>query len=186
MSRRIKKNKTSLDLEKIISETILEVFDTKIETPFKEVYYDDYIAYEFKTNSGTSYDLEFHYSNEYGETILSGGKTLNDVLNTDEKLIDCFDISFTLSSVEDKDDPEQFEAESNRHEQFELFGRIAYIVDKLTYKYKKIRLFVIGAAKRNRLNIYKKMFENIFSDRFDLYIRESIHHFGQSLFIIRK
>ena len=186
MSRKIKKNKTSVDLKKIINETILEVFDSKIKTPFKEVYYDDYIAYEFKTSSGTSYDLEFHYSDEYGETILSGVKTLNDILNTDDNLIDCFDISFTLSSVEDKDDPEQFEVESNKHEQFELFGRIAYIVDKLSHKHKKIRLFVIGAAGRNRLNIYKKMFENLFSQRFDLYITESRHHLSQSLFIIRK
>lgn len=187
MSRRIKKHKTTIDLKKIINESILEVFDSKIQTSFKEVNYGKYIAYEFKTSSGTSYDLEFHYSDEHGDTPLSGGKTLKEVLNTDEDLIDCFDIAFTLSFVKDKDNPDEFEIDSNKHEQFELFGRIAYIIDKLSKKYKQTRLFVIGPARRNRLDIYKKIFENIFSKNFDLYLGKSQHHYlNESLFIIRK
>jgi len=41
MSRRIKKHKTTIDLKKIINESILEVFDSKIQTSFKEVNYGD-------------------------------------------------------------------------------------------------------------------------------------------------
>jgi hypothetical protein len=186
MSRPKKLNKKEIGLENLINETILEVFNSKIETQFKEVTYGNYIAYEFKTNSGTSYDLEFHHTQEYSDTKLNGVETLGEILNTNEEMINCFDIAFSTSNIIDKNNPDEYEKETNKQEQFELFGRISYIVSIIVEKYKKIKVFVIGAAKRNKSEIYKAIFENQFKDKFDLYYGESQNHEGMSLFIIRK
>ncbi len=186
MARRIKKNRTLVDLKNIINEAILEVFDSKTKTDFKEVHYGDYIAYEFQTSTGTSYDLEFHYSKELSNTVLNNDKKLKEILNTNERIVNCFDIAFTLSSVEDKSNPIEFELDTNKNEQIEVFSRIAYVIDVLIKKYKKNKLFVVGGARRNLQNVYKRIFENLFSDRFDLYFGKSIHHPSDSLFIIRK
>lgn len=187
MSRPIKRNKINLNLISLITSELNEIFNRKLETPFKEVHYDDYIAYEFKTNSGTSYDLEFHYSEELLDTELNNSNiTLGNVIKGNGRTVDCFDIAFSISNVVNKNNPDEFELETNKHEQFELFSRIAYIVDIVSQKYNKVKVFVVGSARRNRLEIYKKIFENLFSDKFNLYYGESQYHYGTSLFIIRK
>ncbi|MFW6246808.1 MAG: hypothetical protein ACOC22_01385 [bacterium] len=188
MSRPIKKNRKLVLFENIINEELNEIFNSKIKTSFKEVQYDNYIAYEFKTNSGASYDLEFHYTKESLFTELNGNPdlTLGYVLKANGIEIDSFDIAFSLSKVINRDNPDEFELETNRHEQFELFARIAYIVDIISKKYNKVKVFVIGAARRNRLEIYKKMFSNLFSNKFELYYGESQNHYDTSLFILRK
>jgi len=183
--RKVNKNK-KLSLMVIMENLITEIFDSTIETEFKEIPFDDYIAYRFKTNSGNEYDLEFHYSEEDSTTIINheNGTTLGDILNK-TGMIDCFDIAFTLTSVENKDNPDEFELETNLNEVNELFGRISYIIQILLKKYKKIKLFVIGSARRNRLKIYEKIFENHFSNEFKLFYGESQYHVGKSLFLIR-
>ena len=163
----------------------------EIETDFKEVDYGDYIAYEFKTNSGNSYDLEFHYSFEYCNVELNNGEILSDILNInclEQPIIDCFDIAFTISNIEDKDNEDDFQKKTNKVEQFELMGRISFIIRKLVNRYNKIKLFVIGNSERNKMEIYQQIFKNQFSDIFDLYIGGSYHHDADkaSFFIIRK
>ncbi len=86
----------------------------------------------------------------------------------------------------DKEDPDEYEVDTNKQEQFELLGRIAYIIDVIIKKYKSVKLFVVGFSRRNRPKIYKKIFDNLFSYKFDLYYGDSRWHLGESLFIIRK
>jgi hypothetical protein len=186
MSRRIIKNKVLLT--EFFNTVINEIFDKKIETAFKEVDYGEYIAYKFKTDSGLSYDLEFHYSSESCDTLLNNEIELKDLLinECDKGYINCFDIAFTLSMVYDKDNPNEFEKETNKHEHFELMGRISFIINKLIKKYSKIKLFVVGNSKRNKNEIYKKVFENHFNDKFQIFNGISKWHNGESFFIIRK
>lgn len=180
-----RRNKNTLRLSPLI--LLKEVFDSKIKTQFKEVQYSDHISYEFETKSGENYDLEFFYSEEKSDTTLDNGENLGSILGTTETKVPCFDISFTLSNVIDKDNPDEFEIDSNKQEQFELFGRISYIIDVIVKKYKKVDLFVIGGARRNRMDIYKKMFMNSFSNDFDVYFGESQYHPAIiSMFVIRK
>jgi hypothetical protein len=102
-------------------------------------------------------------------------------------MIEGFDIGFTLTSVENKDNPEEFEKETNKNEYIELFGRISNILKRVITDHRKFDLFVVGYAKRNRLDIYKQIFENHFSDDFYLLYGKSQHHpSGDSLFAIRK
>lgn len=186
MSRRKLKNKIKIRLNSLLTEQLIdEIFDRKIETEFREINYDSYIAYRFKTSSDNEYDLEFHYATEPPTILLNNGQTLGDLFNSSDP-IECYDISFTLSNVDNKSNPNNFELETNLNEINELFDRIAYIISIIMVKYKKIKLFIIGGdAKRNRLKIYKKIFENQFANEFSLYYGKSVGHVGESLFIIR-
>lgn len=185
MSRRIKNNKISIS--EIFNE-LNEIFDKLIPTEFKEIDYGSYIAYNFKTNSDSEYDLEFHTSFERCDTILNDSIPLSEILTEECKkgLVKCYDIAFTLTQVEDKVNPEEFEKETNKNEQLELMGRISYIIGLLIKKYNNIKLFVIGGSKRNKMIIYKTLYNNHFIKEFDLYTGKSIHHDEQSFFIIKK
>jgi hypothetical protein len=186
VSRKIKQNKISL-YETF--QSLTEVFNSDIPTNFKTIDYGDYIAYNFKTNSGLEYDLEFHYTEERCDTLLSNNKTLGDLLP--KKCIDGFvqgfDVAFTLTTVEDKNNPEEFEKETNKHEYIELFGRMNNIIKKVINKHSKYSLFVVGHSKRNKNEIYQKLIQNHFKNEFDLFKGVSQYHpTGESLFIVRK
>jgi hypothetical protein len=186
MSRKIKYGRLSL---LNIFETVNEVFDKNISTDFKIIDYGDYISYNFKTNSNTEYDLELHYTNERCDTILSNGEELGSMLPNRciDGEIEGFDVAFTLTEVSDKDNPEEFEKETNKHEYIELFGRITNILKKVVTKHRSYDLFVVGFSRRNKLKIYEQIFENHFKNEFDLLYGKSQHHpSGKSLFIIRK
>jgi hypothetical protein len=186
MSRKIKYNRLSLSN---IFENIKEIFDKDISTDFRVIDYGDYISYNFKTNSNTEYDLELHYSDERCNTKLSNGLLLSDMLPKKciNGIVECFDIAFTLTSVENKDNPEDFEKETNKHEYVELFGRISNILKRVITNHRTFDLFVVGFSKRNKLEIYKQMFKNHFKDDFELHYGNSQYHpGGESLFIIRK
>ncbi len=186
MSRKIKYNRLSL---LNIFENINEIFDKDIPTNFRVIDYGSYISYNFKTNSNTEYDLELHYTDEQCSTKLSNGLLLGDMLpnNCVNDVIEGFDVAFTLSTIENKDNPEEFEKETNKHEYIELFARISNILKKIINKHRKFDLFVVGYSKRNKLEIYKQIFDNHFKGEFDLYYGKSQYHpGGESLFIVRK
>ena len=180
------KTNNKLIITEILNE-INEVFDEKIPTNFKEIDYGDYFAYEFNTNSGNCYDLEFHKSFEFCSARIDNNKTLGDILAIDcdkNPTIDCFDVTMSLSINDDK----EFEKETDKLERYELIGRIAFIIKKLLQKHNKTKLFVVGNSKRNNIDIYQNIFKNHFYGEFDLYVREAYHHDADiaSFFIIRK
>jgi hypothetical protein len=185
MSRPKKNTLKKIDLLSIITES----FDSVIKTNFKIVDYGDYFSCEFTSKNGNKYDLEFHYSQESNNIKLNNGLTLGETIGIDDELVDCLDVAFTLSIITDKDDTDSFSIDTNIKEQFDVFGRIIYIIKNIIKRYSKYRLFVIGGdARRNRLSIYKKLFDNHFSGDFDVYEGDSDWHEdeGNSLFIIKK
>lgn len=186
MSRKIKYGRLSL---MNVFENLNEIFDKNIPTDFKVIDYGEYISYNFKTNSNTEYDLELHYTNERCDTTLSNGKNLGSILPNKciNNEIEGFDIAFTLTEISDKNNPEEFEKETNKFEYVELFGRITNILKRVITKHRSHDLFVVGYSKRNKLKIYKQIFENHFKNEFDLFYGKSQHHpGGESLFIVRK
>lgn len=186
MSRKIKYNRLSL---LNIFEDLNEMFDKDISTDVRVIDYGDYISYTFKTNSNTEYDLELHYTDEKCDTKLSNGNELGQILtkNCINGKVDGFDIAFTLTNVENKENPDEFEKETDKKEHIELFGRISNILKRVINTHKKCDLFVVGYSRRNKLEIYKQIFENHFKNEFNLFSGESQYHpGGESLFIIRK
>jgi hypothetical protein len=171
-----------IDLLSVINES----FDSVIKTDFKIVDYSDYFSCEFISKNGNKYDLEFHYTQESSNILLNNGLTLGEVCHENKELINSLDIAFTLSNIEDKDNPEYFGIDTNIKEQFDVFGRIVYIIKNILKRGSKYKLFVIGGdTKRNRLSIYKKIFYNHFIGDFDVYEGDSDWHNGDSLFIIK-
>ena len=184
-----RKSKHNKILLSEIFDEINEIFDSKIPTDFKTIDYGDYTAYEFTTNSGLKYDLEFHETYEYCDTVLNGEIALGEILKDEcfnENRIFGYDIAFTLSSTNDKDNPDEFEKETNKFEQIEVMARIAYIIDLLIKNHTDVKLFIIGYAKRNKMKIYNMLYEKHFKNNFDLYVGNSQFHKGESFFIIRK
>jgi len=172
-----------------IYENIDEIFDKDISTDFRIIDYGDYLCYNFKTDSETEYDLELHYTEEFCNTKLSNEMELGFILpkRCINGIIEGFDIGFTLTSVENKDNPGEFEKETNKHEYIELFGRISNILKRVITNHRKFDLFVVGYSKRNKLEIYKQIFDNHFKGEFDLYYGKSENHpDGESLFVVRK
>lgn len=168
-------------------ENLYEVFDKLIPTDYKIINYGSYTAMQFKTNSGNSYDLEFHYTTENTNTILNNNQILKQILNTNKDIINVIDIAFTLSDVQNKDNEEEFTIDTNLNEQYEVMGRIAYIAKKQLDKYKKYNVFILADDKQsNRLKMYNKLVTNIFSSMFDIYHGVSEAHKGTSIFLIRK
>ena len=165
---------------------LTESFDSVINTDFNIINFGGYFACRFKTNSGNGYDLEFHDSEESPETILNGVK-LCDIIKPIKNEVYCLDIAFSLSNVKNKNNPEEFEAETKLNEQHELMGRVTYIIKNIVNMNNKCKLFIIGGdAQRNRLKIYEAMFKNNFKDIFNIFYGKSRWHDGESLFIIRK
>jgi hypothetical protein len=172
-----------------IFENVNEIFDKDISTDFRVIDYGDYISYSFKTNSNTEYDLELHYTDERCSTKLSNGLELGSILPKKciNGQVEGFDVAFTLSAVESKHNPEEFEKETNKNEHIELFGRISNILKKVINNHRQYDLFVIGYSRRNKLEIYKQIFENHFKGEFDLlYGKSQYHPGGESLFVVRK
>lgn len=185
MTRPKKNYIKKFDLLSLINES----FDSIIKTDFKIVKYGGYFSCEFYSKNGNKYDLEFHYVLENNNTMLNNGLTLGETLNTNKKNIECLDIAFTLSSVTDKTNPESFSIDTNIKEQFDVFGRIIYIIKNMIEKFnnKKYKVFIVGGdAKRNRLTIYKKLFYNHFKNDFNVYEGKSNWHGDNSLFIVKK
>lgn len=177
-----------VDIAEILHENLLkEAFNKIIPTNYKVVNYSDYIAFEFKTDSGTQYDLEFHLEQEDTNIILNNGKSIKEILNTNVNRIPCIELAFTQSNVVDKDDADQFEAETNKNEPFELMGRITYIIKDSLKKYNKYKLFIVGASRRNKSKMYEYMFDNHFKNEFDKYTGVTpAYKGGESLFFIKK
>ena len=112
---------------------------------------------------------------------------LGEIITSINNRIPCLDVAFTLSNIENKDNKNEFEIETNLHEQHELMGRITYIIKNIVNMSDKCKLFIIGGdAQRNRLKIYETIFKNNFKDMFDLYYGKSEWHDCESLFIIKK
>lgn len=164
------------DLLKIIKEEINEVFDSKTETTYqtsnKVVNGYQTQIFTFKTKSNTEYDLYFLYLDDVNiEQITINDDLLLNYLNVDNNYnIKIINIGFSLSNNEknQKDidlDLNNFDKNSNLHEQYELFSRISYLIDIYLNNNKDVDLYVaFNNLNLNRLNIYKQIYKNLFSD----------------------
>jgi hypothetical protein len=186
MARKNKQIKNKV-LEIINEELMInEIFNTEIETAYRIINYSDYVVFQFKTNLGNEYDLEFHDSEESNQIQFKSGKTLADYNLSKTEKVKCLDIAFTISSVIDKEEPNEFEKETNLNEYHELFARMIYICKKEIQKDKKHKLYVIGYSRRNKNDIYLKIVENNFKNLLEIEHGISQYHpNGLSLFLIK-
>ena len=186
MPRPREDNRMKLSLVEVF-QSINESFEQIIPTDFRIIDFDNFVVCRFESDSKHSYDVEFYYREESSLTVLNDGKMLGDYMGYKKPYIDTFDIGFTLSDIKNKDNPDEYEKETHLNEVQEVMGRITYICKRMLSKYKKVKLFVIGPAKRNKLDIYENMYYNNFANDFDLFYGKSLwHDEGNSMFLVRK
>lgn len=156
-------------INRIIKETINESFESVINTDYELIEENSNILiYRFKTNSGYTYDLEFITDFIKSDKNFYNGKFLKDYIDSDY-IEPTIDIAFVPSEVnmEDRDSPELYTKETNRHETIELMGRISFLVKEFIKNNPRIKVYIIGKdTKEIKLSIYLKIFDNIFSDNF--------------------
>jgi hypothetical protein len=142
---------------------LIEVLDKPKETQYKEIkksYQDTPLTvYRFKTDSGTSYDLEFYENNfEEGDVMLT-----NNV-----KIYHGVDIAFSMTNKTRKNDDE-YHRRTALNEQYELFSRISFLIKKYIENNSDVDCYIIGFGEyASNMRIYKKLYENIFSLNFDI------------------
>lgn len=159
-------------INKIVSESLNESFESIIETNYKDIEDGDITIYRFKTNEGSEYDLEFIFNTTKCETPVDGGylSDFTDGLNMGGLCrIPTIDVAFVPSEVNlsDRDNHYLYTKETNRGEQFELLGRISYLFKEYIESNPKQKVFIIGKnTKETKLKIYKKIYDNLFSHEF--------------------
>lgn len=160
-------------INKVITETLNESFESIIETNFKIIEEGDITIYRFKTNSGNEYDLEFIFDTTKCDTPIEGGLYLDRLTKTQNIggfcRIPTVDIAFVPSEINlsDRENPELYTKETNRGEQFELMGRISYLVKQYLKNNPQQKVFIIGKnTKETKLKIYETIYNNIFSSEF--------------------
>ena len=151
---------------------VFEVFDALIPTEYEvinDIYYGGitYDQYVFTTNSTQKYEVDFYH------TILNLNK-LNNISDyfPDEKLINCIDVGFTIFNNVDNDyhdygidgtlnDP--YLKRTNKNEQYEVLGKIAFIINEYIEKYPEQKIYAIGKnTYKSNLKIYEYMYEKLF------------------------
>jgi len=156
-------------INRIIKESINESFESIIKTEYEILQEgSDIIIYRFQTSSGNKYDLEFIRNIISPDKIFYDNTKLGDYIDFDY-IEQTIDIAFVPSEVNisDRYDPDLYTKETNRHEQFELMGRISYLIKEFIKNNPNVKVYIIGRnTKETKLKIYIKMFENIFSGDF--------------------
>jgi len=162
-------------INNVIKKLLNESFESEIPTEYEIVkedsrYGGEIIIYRFKTNSGSSYDLEFIYDLEHKNVVdVEVFKTISGNYKINGSYVEIIDLAFVPSEInmEDRYDNELYTKETNRQETFELMGRISYLVKEFINNNPKFGVYVIGKnTKEMKLSIYNKMYENIFSNDF--------------------
>ena len=125
------------------------------------------------------------------------GETISDlIINnlTIQNFIPSVDIGFTLTSRMQNDNDNNYERNSisysqktNKHESIELMSRISYLINEFIEIVPKIKIYVIGRNTKDfKLMIYKKMFNNLFGDKFIMVEGQSIGYEEGAMYFINK
>ncbi len=151
-------------VNEIFDELIPTKFDVVKSIKYGDFYYDQHI---FSTNSGEKYEADFY------KTMLNM-QQLKNVSNYFQNIltVNCIDIGFTLFNNVNNDmhdygfegtlnDP--YIKKTNKNEQYEVLGKVAYIVNEYMKSHKKQRIYAIGKnAYHSNLRVYQNMYEKLF------------------------
>ncbi|MFW6219947.1 MAG: hypothetical protein ACOC33_03825 [bacterium] len=188
-----------LEIKDLINEEInnyiFEIFDKQIPTDYEKIKnnkYRDIIfdIYRFKSNSGNSYDVDFYYS----DLNINDKPKLKEHFNSDS--IETVDIGFTLTNYNTRDidnddiiggEDDPYNKRSEYNEQYEVLGKIAYIINDFVIEHNNIDAYVIGKdSHHKKLKAYLQMFKNIFSNKFMLIDEESPNYDNGAYYFIKK
>lgn len=153
-----------------------EIFDNLIPTEYrlvKDIVYDDsfYDQYIFKTNSGEQYEVDFFKTlielNE-SHKIKKYFNEKNEHIN--ESALDCVDIGFTYFNNVNNDFHDQgfdilgqYKKRTNKNEQYEVLGKVAFIVNEYIINHPAQEIYAIGKDTcDSNINVYNNMYNKLF------------------------
>lgn len=183
-------------INEVFNNYILEIFDSEISTEYKKI--DSKVdifkttVYRFKTKSNTLYDLEFIHTKVMGDDIMDDdSKLYQHIKNGDiDKTFNSIDLAFTLTDRiinNDNISHEEYIENTFKNETIELIARINYLIKEFIKNNPNKNIFVVGKNTTiSKLAIYKKLFNNIFSNDFKFTEGEHYGYREGALYFIKK
>ena len=184
---KLSKNNNNINVL-IIEECNNLLFEKSIETEYNVIHKNDefeYDVYRFKTNSGLSYDVDFYETELITEFIeLNNNENLFNYIDL-TKIIG-IDIGFTLTN-RNKDVHDEYIKRTQKYEQYETFGKIVYLINEYIKLHLNIICYVIGKnTYASNLVVYKKLYDNLFSNNYEMFEGNSEYHENGAYYYIKK
>lgn len=160
-------------VDSTINEFINETFQSKLETEYTVIENRDRgipeYVYEFKTNSGTEYCLEFICQLIKPTTKIDRKNKISKITKNLTKAGNkyfCIEIGF---STKDNFNNDNYLNNTNKNEPFELLSRIGYLVDIYQRKFPNIKMYTVSTETNSKkINIYRELYKNIFASNFKM------------------
>jgi len=175
---------------------ITEVFDKEVPTEYiilkTKIDVFDAITYRFKSNSNTSYDLEFLFTYVRGREIMDDKSLLYQHIKDlkSNETLDSIDIAFTLSKRVEGGKyitHDDYTKNSELNEPIEVMGRIQFLIKEFIRNNEQIKIYVVGRnTQSGKLSIYKKLFNNIFSNQSTLIEGNHFGYLEGAMYFINK
>jgi hypothetical protein len=176
--------------EELMKFNIIEAINSLISTKYEKILDSkskntNYIAdtYRFMSNNNNSYDVEFYEINIIFKYIkLLDGSFLPDLYN--EVATKGIILAFSPTEIDKTKIPDDIIGtmddpsikKTNRFEQYEVLGKVAYLIQEYMNNNPQYDVYVIGKnTHKNNLTIYQYIFKNIFANNF--YEFESVDNF---------
>jgi len=173
---------------------MFEIFEKSHESEYEIIHNKkfgiiSYDIYRFKTKKNNSYDVDFY------EILLNSNKIkLNDnnFLSkhiVGNNIINAIDIGFTRSNIDrdSENGDNEYRKRTNKNEQYEVLGKVAFMVEEYIKNNTNIFCYVVGKdTYESNLVAYRKMFENIFSAKFQIFEGNNDYHENGAYYFIKK
>jgi hypothetical protein len=206
MSRPMKHNQDNVKflVKKYINKLLTEALDKPTSTEYEKILniFSDgqkMDVYRFKTKLGNSYDVDFlKYKLWLDSTTIGKDKTLFDFIESDETKstsMEYIDLGFTPTEIKDTEVSDEvvgtindpYIAKTNRMEQFELLGKIAFLINEYIKNNPQYEIYTIGKnTHENNLNTYIKIFSKIFTSNFIMLEGKLYNYLYGSYFFVNK
>lgn len=195
------KEKSKLFLKEYLTNILKEVLDKPIKTDYEkkvDQIVDGRVVdiYSFKTKSNNQYDVDFVYGTLNPEkTPFKSGMLSNLLIDDYKKDADYIDLGFSPTEVKNIEVPDDiigtmddpYIAKTNRMEQFELLGKVAFLIEEYVRNNPYYKIYSIGKnTNENNLSTYINIFKRIFSSNFIMFDEKNPDYKYGSYFFINK
>lgn len=167
-------------IDKVIREnfeSLNEIQFIKTETEFKEFYRIvkpniKTLVYQFISDRGYSYDLEFMQTNFYPNLLMDDNRKFCDILkniNCNDKY-NSIDLGFAPSERLENNkeiNHKEYSQDTKRNEQWDVMNRIVYLVGVFVERHPQIMFYGFGRNTDNiKIKMYLDIYKECFSDNF--------------------
>lgn len=173
----------------LLNEAIHGKTQTDYTIRFELLHNEKVELWNFYTELGNNYDLEFFHQEESGNILLQNGLYLYQTVKEQKNIYNIISLGFTVGNLkpEEREDPNIHDKETNNDELFDLIRRINYLVNEFITKNTNIKIYSIGLDTHDvKMKMYLDMFKYNYSDKFEIIEGESSYYYDNSYYFIDK